>query len=235
MSLFRVGDNVGKDNTGPAVNASIEALRKTMKVGTDQYEYALIDGIASYLEKLDVIIDWGKEDSSPGAKRNHEIITEALRVIHDAGSKMRVAQSEGLVKALGVLKDFNANKTTYVDDMRRLGRSFADIEITEATLALWKDVADWLQELHDHTAEVLDKKGCKKDEDGFIKPCDDQTFPHTCQPDLIFKKSTGGVSKYMLIYNYGVAAKLLKNVITTYELAHGAKLENAGASIAPGL
>ncbi len=231
MSLFRARDNAGKDNAGKdnagrdnagkveaPLNAGLVELRKTIDAVTDQYEYALIDGITSFLEKLDMIMMAEKDEPSAGTTRNHEIITDALRIIHDAGSKMKIAQTSGTLKALEVLKDFNTRKAIYVEDMRRLGCSFSDVTVTDQTINLWKDLADWLQELHDHTANA--KKDFKKNEDGFVVPNDDGTYPHTCFPDKIFKTSTGGISKYSLIYNYGVAAKLLKNVIATFEAAH---------------
>lgn len=238
MSFFRSGDNAGKDPAGEddagsenagkvkteaSTNASLESLRQTIKVGTDQYEYALIDGIVSFLEKLDAVIPAEKDGASLGDKRNHEIIAEALRIIHDAGSKMKIAQTAGFNKAIEVLQDFNAKKTTYVEDMKRLGCSFAEIQVTDATRNLWRDLAEWMQELHDHTANA--RKDFKKDKDGFVLPNGDGTYPHTCFPDKIFKTSTGGISKYSLIYNYGVAAKLLKNVIATYEAEHSPTLK----------
>lgn len=257
MSLFRSRDNASKedtvkespvkdnagqprDNAGKepgvavvSVNPSIVELRKTIAAGTDQYEYALLDGITSLLEKLDAVIDAGRENAYPGANRNHEIIADALRVMRDAGSKMKIAQTEGARKAYEVLKDFNAKKEIYVEDMKRLGLSFAQVQVTDATLGLWKDLADWLQELHDHTANA--RKDFKKDNEGFVLKKDDGTYPHTCLPDKIFKSSTGGVSKYTLIYNYGVAAKLLRNVITNYENDVKAKLESEGSVSSPRL
>lgn len=208
MAFFRAPEDAGN-----IPNQGLEELRKTVKQGTDVYEYAVIDGIISRLTTLDGLCP--AEDSSAETQKNHGIITDALRVINDAGAKMKEARTFGLAKAVKVLEDFKANKEKYVGDMEQLGRSFGLIRITSETAAGWRDLSDWFQELHDITANA--KKDFKKDDEGFVLALKDGTYPPTCIADQLFKTSTGGTSKYTLIYNYGVAAKHIRNAVITYE------------------
>lgn len=180
-------------------------------------EYAIIDGIVIMLKTIAADLPQPQDGVADELQSTREIIAFALQVIIDSGTRMKLAQTSGLFTAYKVLGDFKANKEKYVSDMEQLAKSFTHIQVTHETVDRWHDVAVWLTALHDMTANA--KPDFVKDENKFfLKPLSDTTgdYPTINAADGFFKSQTRGVSKYTLIYHFGVAAKNLETLLTGF-------------------
>jgi hypothetical protein len=181
-------------------------------------EYAIIDGIVMMLKTIAADLPQPQDGVADELQSTRDIIAFALQVIIDSGARMKLAQTSGLVKAYKILDDFKTNKDKYVGDMERLAKSFSQVQMTSETVERWRDVAMWLTALHDMTANA--KPEFVKDENKFfLKPLSEEKpgdYPTINVADSFFKSQTKGVSKYTLIYHYGVAAKNLETLLAGF-------------------
>ena len=169
-------------------------------------ELKIIADIVECLKALQELLQL--EEPCEAVLSTRDAVVFACSVIADAGMKLKDAEN----RAIAVLKEFNANKATYLEHMEKVGHSFQKIYVSDKNIHVWRKLAMLLEVLHEFTA-----KDMAKDTDGNVKKKADGTYPHVSWPDLYFKTATRGVSKYSLVYNYGVAAKHISAAVAAFE------------------
>ena len=215
MSFLRGRETVLAET---AIEKKHGKLHELWRVPPQDEEFAIVDGIIMILETLrDLMLPQAECSWADELQRNHnrEIIESALRVIQDLSPKMKAAQTEGYFAAIKVLYDFKGSKDKYLADLEELSQSFIAIHMTHDAAPRWHDLAEWMWALHEVTANALAQH--EKDDRGFVKPCEDGTYPFFDAGDGIFKRSTRGISKYTLIRHYGVAAYHIRDRLLEFE------------------
>lgn len=145
-------------------------------------------------------------------------LTKALEVITTASERLERAEKASIKDRVALLTDFRRNQVNNVDDIEQFGKAFSQIHVTNETLPYWRKLQVWLQKVHDlTTALLLKNKKTEIDDEGFVKPLQDGSYPCIDFVDKGFKTITHGVSKYSLIRHYGLAAKDIETAVRAYE------------------
>lgn len=181
-------------------------------------ENAIVAGVIMLLKTIASSLPQPQAGCTDEFQPTRDIIASAIQLMVDAGARMKAVQTVGLWSAYSMLTEFNAKKEKLMAEMEQVAKSFTQVQITADTLERWRDVAEWLKALHDITANHS-SDFIKDESNFFLKQLSDRPgdYPTINIADSFFKSQTKGVSKYTLVYNFGVAGKNLDVTINAFE------------------